>query len=181
MSMSLEERDAVGVDEAEQADVTSVEIIAPDGVLVPPEALVRQRLRRKGARKHTESMRRLSKREFARGAEEFPASDVYTRPVTRGDCIDGERPCPFLACRHHLALDIHPQRGSITINKPDVPIEEMVETCALDVADRGPVTLEEIGEIMNITRERVRQIEERALAKAKYRAPLVGADPELLR
>jgi DNA-directed RNA polymerase sigma subunit (sigma70/sigma32) len=35
----------------------------------------------------------------------------------------------------------------------------MAETCALDVADRGGATLEEVGDLLNITRERVRQME----------------------
>ena len=41
----------------------------------------------------------------------------------------------------------------------------MNETCALDVADRGGTTLEDVGAIMNLTRERIRQVEVRALAK----------------
>ncbi len=41
----------------------------------------------------------------------------------------------------------------------------MKETCALDVADRGGTTLEDVGAIMNLTRERIRQVEVRALAK----------------
>jgi hypothetical protein len=41
----------------------------------------------------------------------------------------------------------------------------MNETCALDVADRGGTTLEEVGAIMNLTRERIRQVEVKGLAK----------------
>jgi DNA-directed RNA polymerase sigma subunit (sigma70/sigma32) len=41
------------------------------------------------------------------------------------------------------------------------------ESCALDIADRGGITLEEVGEIMNLTRERIRQLETRGLAKLK--------------
>ncbi|MFY3742456.1 sigma factor-like helix-turn-helix DNA-binding protein [Anaeromyxobacter sp. Red801] len=40
-----------------------------------------------------------------------------------------------------------------------------METCALDVADRGPLTLDEVGKILGVTRERVRQIEVAALEK----------------
>ena len=35
----------------------------------------------------------------------------------------------------------------------------MTETCALDVADRGGITLEEVGTLLNLTRERIRQVE----------------------
>jgi hypothetical protein len=41
----------------------------------------------------------------------------------------------------------------------------MNETCALDVADRGGATLEDVGAIMNLTRERIRQVEVKGLAK----------------
>ncbi len=47
----------------------------------------------------------------------------------------------------------------------------MGETCALDVADRGGITLEEVGEIMNLTRERIRQVEVRGLLKLKMSSP----------
>jgi DNA-directed RNA polymerase sigma subunit (sigma70/sigma32) len=56
-------------------------------------------------------------------------------------------------------------RGSIKINFPDLEVWEMTDTCALDIADRGGITLEEVGEIMNLTRERVRQVETQGLAK----------------
>ena len=38
-------------------------------------------------------------------------------------------------------------------------------SCALDVADRGGVRQEEVALAMNVTREWIRQIEDRALAK----------------
>jgi hypothetical protein len=41
----------------------------------------------------------------------------------------------------------------------------MGESCALDVSDRGGTTLEDVGAIMNLTRERIRQVEVKALAK----------------
>lgn len=40
-------------------------------------------------------------------------------------------------------------------------------SCALDVADYRDSTLEEVGEFMGVTRERIRQIESVALAKVK--------------
>lgn len=81
------------------------------------------------------------------------------RPRTRGQCASEERPCPWVACRHHLYLDVNPETGSIKINFPDLEPWELAETCALDVADRGGVTLEDTGRVLNLTRERIRQME----------------------
>ncbi len=94
------------------------------------------------------------------------------RPKTRGDCVDGERPCPWVACRHSLVLDVSPT-GSIKINR-HLKLELLDETCALDVADRGGATLEAVGAILNLTRERTRQIEVRALMNAKSEAKRKG-------
>ena len=91
----------------------------------------------------------------------------YRRPQNRSECVDGIRPCPFVACKHHLYLDVNPDTGSIKLNFPDVPVWEMAETCALDIADRGGVTLEEVGEILNLTRERIRQVEVMGLEKLR--------------
>jgi DNA-directed RNA polymerase sigma subunit (sigma70/sigma32) len=43
----------------------------------------------------------------------------------------------------------------------------MAETCSLDVADRGGITLEDVGAILNLTRERIRQVEVRGLVKIR--------------
>ena len=94
----------------------------------------------------------------------YPETD-YWKPKTRAECENAERPCPFVSCQHHLYIDVHPVRGSIKLNFPDVEVWEMTETCALDIADRGGITLEEVGTIMNLTRERVRQVETAGLAK----------------
>ena len=51
------------------------------------------------------------------------------------------------------------------MNFPDKELWEIGDTCALDVADRGGITLEEVGAIMNLTRERIRQVEVKGLAK----------------
>lgn len=106
---------------------------------------------------------RITRRERAE-AVPYPA-DVE-RPRTRGDCAELPRPCPFVSCAHHLYLDVNPRTGTIKVNFPHLAIEEMPETCSLDVAERGGVTLEEVGEIMNLTRERVRQLEVRAIGDA---------------
>jgi hypothetical protein len=123
-----------------------------------------RRKRRSRQRTRTISIRRLSKAELNRGKMLYPEHD-YWKPRTRADCVDMERPCPYVSCKYHLYIDVHPVRGSIKINFPDVEVWEMTETCALDIADRGGITLEEVGEIMNLTRERVRQVETAGLAK----------------
>ena len=122
------------------------------------------RKRRNRARAHTISIRRLSKAELRRGREAFPETE-YWRPKSRSECVDMERPCPFVSCKYHLYIDVHPVRGSIKVNFTDMDVWEMTETCALDIADRGGITLEEVGEIMNLTRERVRQVETAGLSK----------------
>ncbi|WP_223634222.1 sigma factor-like helix-turn-helix DNA-binding protein [Corallococcus sp. EGB] len=89
------------------------------------------------------------------------------RPRTRADCINGPRPCLFVSCKHNLYLDVNPETGSIKLNFPDKEITELEHTCALDVAEKGGITLEEVGEIMNLTRERIRQVETRGLMKLR--------------
>lgn len=104
------------------------------------------------------------------------------RPETRGDCEPGgfneARPCPYFTCRYNLAYDVHPETGSLKANFPDRELAELPATCALDVAHAGaPIadggdgrgrTLDEVGDYLNIGRERVRQVE--LAAQAKLRA-----------
>ncbi len=94
------------------------------------------------------------------------------RPLTRGDCMTSPRPCPFAGCLYHLALDVNPRTGSIKLNYPDLETWELPESCALDVADRGEATLEQVAALLNIVRERVRQVEAAALRRIKAH-PLV--------
>lgn len=88
-------------------------------------------------------------------------------PTTRSQCVNMPRPCLYVSCRHHLYLDVNEETGSIKFNFPDKEVWELEETCALDVADRGGITLEEVGSIMNLTRERIRQLELSGLEKLK--------------
>lgn len=95
---------------------------------------------------------------------ERPLPAPVEHPATRGDCQGGPRPCPLVGCRHHIAIEVQPN-GSIVVGYPDRPVEEMTASCSLDVADQGPVTLEQVGALLNLTRERIRQIEAEALLK----------------
>jgi hypothetical protein len=124
----------------------------------------RRSRRKRRVRAKTISVKRLSQRELARGRREFAELDA-ARPRTRAECEDGPRPCPHVSCRHHLYLDVSPQTGAIKLNFPDLEVWEMAISCALDVADDGGVTLEDVGSIMNLTRERIRQMEIKALSR----------------
>lgn len=91
-------------------------------------------------------------------------------PRTRAECTDGPRPCPHVGCRYHLFLDVKPETGNLTMVFPDLEPGDLVHSCALDVAEAGGATLEEVGVLLNLTRERVRQIEIIALAKVELGA-----------
>jgi hypothetical protein len=127
------------------------------------EALVPLRRKRVGARSRVINVKRISKAELERGRAAYADGETYDRPATRADCASMPRPCPFVSCRYHLYLDVKQQSGSIKINFPDIDPEEMKESCVLDVAAAGGITLEEVGVHLNMTRERVRQIETDAL------------------
>lgn len=110
-------------------------------------------------------LRADAKRELRLNGPPAPLPDPK-RPKVRGDCEGGSRPCPFVGCRHHTFLDVG-HSGSLKFNHgarqpEDVPAEA---SCSLDVADRGGVTLEQVGGVMNFTRERTRQLETAAVAK----------------
>jgi hypothetical protein len=125
----------------------------------------RRSRRKREVRARTISVKRMTKRELELGRLLYPEVDDVERPKTRAECLNGERPCPFVSCKHHLYLDVSAKTGAIKLNFPDLEVWEMTETCALDVADRGGTTLEEVGAIMNLTRERIRQVEVKGLAK----------------
>lgn len=90
------------------------------------------------------------------------------RPMTRRDCLDGLRPCPWVGCRYHLAIEVGPS-GALAILRDWDEIGQMPFTCALDVAEMGGLVLEDVGQMFGLTRERIRQIEEEALDKARHK------------
>ncbi|MGO9288000.1 MAG: sigma factor-like helix-turn-helix DNA-binding protein [Polyangia bacterium] len=117
-------------------------------------------------RSKTIAPKRLT-RDEKRLAQELVYPEDVERPRTRADCQNMPRPCPFVSCEHHLYLDVNPDSGAIKLNFPQLEVWEMAETCSLDVADRGGITLEDVGAILNLTRERIRQVEVRGLVKIR--------------
>jgi hypothetical protein len=104
--------------------------------------------------------------------------DQYDRPKTRGDClpggINGVRPCPFVSCRYHLAVNVNRESGSLSETYPGKSLDEVPATCSLDIADEGGSTLEQVGNVMNVTREAARLVEAKALKKLRdARDPLL--------
>jgi hypothetical protein len=89
----------------------------------------------------------------------------FERPERRSECADGPRPCPFVSCKHHLYLDVSPATGTIKLNFPELEVWELAESCALDVADQGAQAVERTSLLLNVTRERIRQIESLALGR----------------
>jgi len=95
--------------------------------------------------------------------------------VKRKDCEPGgakyQRPCPFTECRYHLATTPSKRAG-----RPSTVVRDESQTCALDVAADGEHGLVTIGNLLGVSRERVRQIETKALKKAARAAKRAGLD-----
>ncbi len=151
---------------AEPAEVDEPETVpAPSTPVTTEPRDSPQVVRRRSKTIARKQMLRERRRMIAQGT--LPQILDYERPGRRSHCREGKRPCMYVSCRYHLYLDVNPMTGSIKINFPDREVWELEETCALDVAERGGITLEEVGEIMNLTRERIRQVEVSGLDKLR--------------
>lgn len=102
----------------------------------------------------------LSRAEMRSGVELLD-EPVVRRPRWRSEC--DLRPCPYISCRYNLCADVSHAGGLQVWRDPT----DGGETCALDVAARGSLTLDAVGKLLDVTRERVRQIETRALVKLR--------------
>jgi len=70
-------------------------------------------------------------------------------------------------------LDVDRRTGRVALSRPGEPDEVPADTsCALDLAERGGMSLSEVGDVLGVVRERVRQIEEEALTKVRLRSNL---------
>jgi hypothetical protein len=157
-------------DENDAEDLDTEPRLEDEDAPQPEVARIRRKVRSAGrdgrVRSKTIAPKRLT-RDEKRLADLLVYPDDVERPQARHECANMQRPCPFVSCSHHLYLDVNPETGAIKLNFPHLEVWEMAETCSLDVADRGGITLEEVGAILNLTRERIRQVEVRGLAKIK--------------
>lgn len=98
----------------------------------------------------------------------YPEAPHLQRPRTRAECVNGPRPCPWVGCRHNLYLDVTAGGALALVDAQREPWDvARGPSCALDLADEhGGMTLEEVAQVMGITRERVRQIERAAMSQA---------------
>lgn len=95
-------------------------------------------------------------------------------PRTRRECPQG--PCHHVACRFHLWTDrVMDRDGAVVDLRETVLFGNRQHTCVLREIARGAKTLEAIGSLLDVSRERVRQIEAEALARLR------DADPGVLR
>ena len=85
----------------------------------------------------------------------------------KGESIGHCRPCAFVGCRHNVYLDVRRSGESLQINTDAEPWDvDPEQSCALDLVEAwGPMKLKDIGQVLNVTRERTRQIEEKAVRK----------------
>lgn len=143
----------------------------------PGAAQAARNRRSHGVRAATLKLQRMSQSERRHLRIIHPdAEKPYWRPKTRADCADVPRPCPYVGCKHNLYLDVSEKTGNVKVNFPDREPEDMPadRSCVLDITEAGPITLESLGDYINVTRERARQIENIALKKAE-----LAAEPEL--
>jgi hypothetical protein len=128
----------------------------------------------------------LNVHEWAAKPETAATLDEYApdRPHVLGDCYDFKdadghivsngvnamRPCPWATCEFHMAVEIN-RAGGLRVMKgwdeTDEKGRALRPTCLIDLALEGGMSLEEVGRVFGIVRERVRQIESSALRKLR--------------
>lgn len=131
----------------------------------PPPGVLRARKRLRVLKDGRFSARTIAAKPLSREEKRLSGSIKKQSAVmpTRDQCRGGHRPCPLVRCAYNLYLDVNPKTGGLKLNFPAIEPEDMKESCSLDIADQGEHSLEEIAAVFGITRERVRQIQDKAL------------------
>lgn len=97
---------------------------------------------------------------FVANVRQLPLEFTRRRrlPLTRSECEDGERPCPYARCKYHIG---------------ETPSGE---TCTLDLTKRGGMSLDEIAGVFGLkSKETIRLVEAKAINKILIAA--LGAEP----
>ena len=137
------------------------ELSRPDlGAYFPAKVEHRNRPRR------TESLKAIRRHLRVIDDPESAPLEGIQRPLTRGECVDGPRPCPWVGCRHNLFLDVNDD-GGIRFRDPTVEPDVVAESCSLDVADRGGLGRRELSELLRLTPEWTRQLLSDGLEKLR--------------
>ena len=95
------------------------------------------------------------------------------RPRLRADCVGGYRPCPWLTCRYHLAVDPGSMKsGKTKLRTLNGALLDAEYTCLLDFVDDHPHGAEgsDVAVAMSYTRQREWQIEQTAIANMRAAA-----------
>jgi hypothetical protein len=128
---------------------------------------------------YRDARRNLRLKQLIRSAQrnKEPAP-THERPLTRGECIDMPRPCPFVGCRYHLFLEVT-NTGGITLPWGEDPeaIKDLKHTCALDVAEGDGIERNELAAIFNLSSYGVTNVYNSALAKLGMRQTMVDSGP----
>lgn len=128
----------------------------------------------------TKTRRKYNKNKKLEIPEEELEENQLKKPITRKDCENIPRPCPFVTCRYNLFAD-DMESGKFKKNFKNKEPDELIVSCALDVADEGEHDLHEISLIVNLSKERIRQITEQALTKIKKEIKKNKEDYSLLQ
>ena len=117
----------------------------------------------------------------------YQESLVIGQPVARigrlscghelGLALNHCRPCVRWSCRHNLAANVT-EDGGLVVTRPDLEPTDPQPSCARDYERQGGMEAAEVGELLNMTPERVGQIERVALAKMREGLAELGVRPE---
>ncbi len=103
---------------------------------------------------------------------------MHDMPRRRSDCLKRRKPCPWVRCKHHFMWLMWDKLRDKSDHEIADCITKMKSSCVLDMVDKyREMTLEQVGQVLNLTRERIRQIEEKAITRVrkptKERAPIL--------
>ena len=99
----------------------------------------------------------------------------FPRPRNARECRPGapgrwwgKAACPYISCRQHLGLTVTEAGGVKLLTG----LDDGRGSCALDLAGEGARTLEEVGEVLGVSRQRMEQTEKEIGRKNRALAEL---------